>query len=171
MCTLCQYWPANLNRRITAPIPPCQCWKSKQLSRFWKQSNLTWRRMGWDFFGGTFADRSSSTCLLTFSCSISFVITNILNHERLLPSMLAPCRIASRYSEKNPLFLSLWNVFFLLPPKCPLWDTLFWARLDQWKHDDLRMLCFSVRFGRKWAIFGPISVAKRRISSIFLLGK
>ena len=90
---------------------------------------------------------------------------------RLLLSMLAPCRIASRYSEKNPLFFSLWNVFFLLPSKCPLWDTLFWARLDQWKHDDLRMLCFSVRFGRKWAIFGPISVAKRRISSIFLLGK
>ena len=49
-------------------------WKSNQISRFWRQSNLTWRVMGWDFFSGPFADRSSSTCLLTFLCSISFFI-------------------------------------------------------------------------------------------------
>ena len=72
--------------------------------------------------------------------------------------------------EKPSAFLSL-KCSEKPPPKCPLWDTLFWARLDQWKHDDLRMLCFSVRFGRKWTIFGPISVAKRRISSILLLEK
>ena len=92
MYTLCQYGPANLNRRITAPLPPCQCWKSHQLSRFWRQSNLTWRLMGWDFFGGTFADRGSSTCLLTFLCSISFVITNILNHKTHPPPSFQCCQ-------------------------------------------------------------------------------
>ena len=41
-------------------------WKTNQISRFRRASNLTWRVMGWDIFSGTFADRGSSTCFLTF---------------------------------------------------------------------------------------------------------
>ena len=41
-------------------------WKSSQISRFWRPSNLTWRVMGRDFFSGPFADRGSSTRFLTF---------------------------------------------------------------------------------------------------------
>ena len=118
MYTLCQYGPANLNRRITAPLPPCQCWKSHQLSRFWRQSNLTWRLMGWDFFGGTFADRGSSTCLLTFLCSISFVITNILNHKTHPPPSFQCCQCwksnqISRFWRQSDLTWRLmgWDFF------------------------------------------------------------
>ena len=113
MYTLCQYGPANLNRRITAPLPPCQCWKSHQLSRFWRQSNLTWRLMGWDFFSGTFAGRGSSTCLLTFLCSISFVITNILNHETHPPPPFQ-CWIRSRNFALKSVFVDFFTRMTLL---------------------------------------------------------
>ena len=46
-----------------------------------------------------------------------------------------------------------------------------WYTMITWKHDDWRTVRFSGRFSRKWTIFGPYSVAKRRSSSILLLGK
>ena len=66
-----RFWrPSNLTWRVNhsqiALWVAAKPWKSSQISRFWKPSNLTWRVMGRDFFSGPFADRSSSTRLLTF---------------------------------------------------------------------------------------------------------
>ena len=68
---------------------------------------------GWDFFSGTFAGRGSSTCLLTFLCSISFVITNILNHETHPPPPFQ-CWICSRNFVSKSVFVDFFTRLTLL---------------------------------------------------------